>query len=170
MVKFQHVSPSSFVDVGEHVHVYYADPEPKWFQGKVTKVCSRSVDRDGGYVQCEIKYEDDNTDTNKLHDADFCNNDRKESWRFSWSTSRVIKELESLNIKVEPVQTRKNVVMISLLSAAFITVAATLGCMSYCKHDPTEPYVCPYIAPMENVMLASLRTLRESWLPRMPLL
>lgn len=168
---YQHISPSNFVDVGEKVHAVFVDGDvAKWYEGEVKLVTTRSEDKDGKFVECDVLFNDGETLETVLHDADFCNKDSLDSWRFSWSTSRLIQEVEHIHSKthMDPVHTKTNRFSIVCLASSFLAAFAILGIMAYCRYDPEEPRVCPLVTPWEAVMLSSIRTLRERLVDALP--
>lgn len=166
-MEYHYVSPSSFVETGEKIHAVFVDNDVvQWHEGVVMKLHKKSVDENGKFADCSVLFDDGDTLDTILHDVDFCSKESLDAWRFPWTTSKLIQEMEHVHTLITdsvPVEQPQRPTMLHgvFLATSFLAVFTVLGLISYCRFDPDEPTVCPYVTPWETITLASIRTLQE---------
>ncbi len=85
MVQDSDVQPIRFIKNGAELEIKFVDADNndtlKWYKGVVSNVISFGNDDDGGFIECDIDYDDGEVEKLKrLYDKDF-NNENPDSWR-----------------------------------------------------------------------------------------
>ena len=95
-----HISPSSYVNIGDHVYVRYISDEDgrnrrfKWSKGLIVYVYKEEIEEVGDNVKCDIHFDDGECAIETvLYDSDFNNIDGLDCWRFGDTMTKLIEDL-----------------------------------------------------------------------------